>query len=173
MCAPQKARGRSRGDFFNRLLVGLALAVAVATARAEDKPAADPQDKVGGTVFAQVCAACHQPDGGGTPGLAPPLKGPHWQKLAAERTYLPRVIVFGLTGQIKVADAVYASGMQPQAQLNDEQAAAVASYVAGVLNASNLPADWKPYSAAEIAAVRAAPHNSVDQRQLRKHALGL
>jgi len=168
-------------------LVGLTLALAAATAQAEDKPGAHGQDqagaqdnagaalqdKLGGTLFVQTCGPCHQPDGGGTPGLAPALKGPHWQKLAAERTYLPRVIAFGLTGQIKVGDAVFAGGMQPQAQLNDEQAAAVANYVAGVLNQSNLPADWKPYTAAEITAVRATPHSSVDQRQLRKHALGL
>jgi mono/diheme cytochrome c family protein len=162
-------------------LVGLALALAAATPRAEDKPgagaqdsaAAGVQDKLGGTLFVQICGPCHQPDGAGTPGLAPPLKGPHWQKLTAERTYLPRVIAFGLTGQIKVGDAVFAGGMQPQAQLNDEQATAVANYVASVLNEANLAADWKPYTAAEISAVRATPHSSVEQRQLRKHALGL
>ena len=161
-------------------LVGLALALAAATALAQDKPgagaqdnaAAGVQDKLGGTQFVQTCAPCHQPDGGGTPGLAPSLKGPHWQKLAAERTYLPRVIAFGLTGQIKVGDAVFAGGMQPQVQLNDEQAAAVANYVASVLNEGNLPAEWKPYTASEIGAVRATPHSSVEQRQLRKHALG-
>src|SRR5262245_45341508 len=101
------------------LLVGLVLALVAATAHGQDKPAAGAQDnataaaqdKLGGTLFVQICGPCHQPDGGGTPGLAPPLKGPHWKKLAAERTYLPRVIAFGLTGQIKVGESVFAGGM--------------------------------------------------------------
>ena len=82
------------------------------------------------------------------------------------------MIAFGLTGQIKVGEAVFNGGMPAQAQLSNEQVAAVASYVASALNAANFPPDWKPYDAAEIAGVRATPHGSIEQRQLRKHALG-
>lgn len=144
-------------------LVGLALALAAACASA--------QDTGGASVFAQTCAVCHQADGSGTPGLAPPLKGGYWQKLLAERSYLPRVIAFGLTGQIKVGESIFNSGMPAQAQLTDEQLAAVANHVASGLNAAHLPASWKAYDAAEVAGVRAAPHASIEQRQLRKQAL--
>jgi mono/diheme cytochrome c family protein len=144
-------------------LAGLALALAAAAASA--------QETGGAGLFVETCSACHQADGGGTPGFAPPLKGTHWQKLLAERSYLPRVIAFGLTGQIKVGEAVFSGGMAAQAQLTDEQVAALANHVASVLNAAHLPPGWKPYDAAEVAGVRAAPHGSIEQRQLRKQAL--
>jgi mono/diheme cytochrome c family protein len=132
---------------------------------------ASAQSSDGASVFVQTCGACHQADGGGIPGYAPPLKGSHWQKLLVERSYLPRVIAFGLTGRIKVGDSVFNGGMPAQAQLTDEQVAAVANYVAAVLNAPQLPPDWKPYNTAQAASARAAPHGSIEQRQLRKQTL--
>jgi mono/diheme cytochrome c family protein len=145
-------------------LAAFALAFTAAAASAQG-----PDEGAG--VFAQTCGACHQPDGGGIPGYAPPLKGAHWQKLLVERSYLPRVIAFGLTGQIKVGDSVFNGGMPAQVQLTDEQVAAVANHVAAVLNAAQLPPDWKPYDAAEAASVRATAHGSIEQRRLRKQAL--
>jgi mono/diheme cytochrome c family protein len=149
-------------------LVGLALALAAGAAAAQDSAAGDSS---GASVFAQTCAACHQADGSGTPGLAPQLKGTYWQKLLAQRSYLPRVIAFGLTGQIKVGDSVFNGGMPGQVQLTDGQVAAVANHVAAGLNTAQLPPDWKPYDAAEVAGLRATPHASLEQRQLRKQAL--
>jgi hypothetical protein len=104
--------------------------------------------------------------------LAPPLKGPHWQRLLAERNYLPRVVAFGMTGRIQVAGAPYNGAMMAQVRLRDEQLAAVINHVAGGLNAANLPAAWRPYDAAEVAVVRATPHGSIEQHQLRKQILG-
>jgi mono/diheme cytochrome c family protein len=133
--------------------------------------AANAQDPATTSLFVQNCSACHQADGSGTPGLAPPLKGAHWQKLVAERSYLPRVIAFGLTGPIKVGDAVFNSGMPAQGQLSDEQLARLANHVASELNAANLSPDWKPYDVAEVASVRATQHTSTEQRQLRSKIL--
>jgi mono/diheme cytochrome c family protein len=144
-------------------LAGFALALATAAASA--------QDSGGIGVFVQICAPCHQADGSGTPGLAPALRGEYWRKLLAERTYLPRVIAFGLTGQIKVGESIFNGGMPAQAQLTDEQVAAVSNHVASGLNAAQLPPGWKAYDAAEVAGVRAVPHGSIEQRQLRKQAL--
>ncbi len=144
-------------------LAGLALTLAAATASA--------QDTSGSGVFVQACAPCHQPDGSGTPGYAPPVKGAYWQRLLAERSYLPRVIAFGLTGQIKVGESVFSGGMAGQTQLTDEQVAAVANHVASGLNAGQLPPGWKPYDAAEVAGVRGTARGSAEQRQLRKQAL--
>lgn len=148
-----------------------ARAVVAALALALTPLIAGAQESAGATLFVQTCGACHQADGTGTPGYAPPLVGAHWKKLLAQRSYLPRVIAFGLTGQIKVDEAVFNSGMAAQVQLSDDQLADVANFVASALNAASLPADWKAYDAAEVAALRATPHGSVEQRQLRKQAL--
>jgi mono/diheme cytochrome c family protein len=145
-----------------RALIGLALVLAAAPAGAE---------LAGAALFVQTCSACHQADGAGTPGLAPPLKGTYWQKLLAERSYLPRVIAFGLTGRIEAGNAVFNSGMPAQTQLSDDQLAAIANHVAATLNAASLPLGWKSYVGAEIATVRATRHASIDQRQLRKQLL--
>jgi mono/diheme cytochrome c family protein len=145
------------------VVAGLALALAPVAAGA--------QESAGATVFVQIFGVCHQADGSGTPGYAPALTGAHWRRLLAQRTYLPRVIAFGLTGQIQVDGAVFNSGMAAQAQLSDEQLADVANFVASSVNAAHLPPGWKPYDAAEVAALRSTPHGSVEQRQLRKQAL--
>ena len=145
------------------VVAGLALALAPLAAGA--------QESAGAALFVQTCGVCHQADGGGTPGYAPPLTGAHWRKLLAQRSYLPRVIAFGLTGQIQVDGAVFNSGMAAQAQFSDEQLADVANFVASALNAANLPPGWKAYDAAEVAALRATAHGSIEQRQLRKQAL--
>ena len=74
----------------------------------------------GGALFAQNCAACHQSDGSGTVGLAPPLKGEHWQRLGQERSYLANVITHGLSGLIVVNGQRFVSSMPAFAsQLND------------------------------------------------------
>ena len=54
----------------------------------------------GAALYAQHCATCHQADGSGTVGLAPPLKGEHWQRLGSDRSYLAQVITHGLSGLI-------------------------------------------------------------------------
>src|SRR5262245_38957971 len=136
----------------------LVLACACAT-RAEDDG--------GATLFRQNCDACHQADGSGIPDIAPPLKGAHWSKLLAERSYLPRVAAFGIAGSIKVGDTAYNSVMPPQAQLTDEQLTAALNFVAAALNQSSLPAGWKRYETADVTSVRAASHNANEQRQLR------
>lgn len=125
----------------------------------------------GAALFKQHCAACHQADGSGVPGLAPPLKGAHWKKLLKERSYLPRVAAFGLTGAIRVGDATFNSAMPAQPQIGDEQLAVVINFVAVGLNAEHLPSDWPAYVASDVAAVRAAPHSGTEQRQLRKEVL--
>jgi mono/diheme cytochrome c family protein len=70
-------------------------------------------------LFGLHCAACHQADGSGTVGLAPPLKGEHWGKLGADRGYLPMVLVHGLSGPIRVGAQTFVGSMPPFAQLDD------------------------------------------------------
>jgi mono/diheme cytochrome c family protein len=140
---------------------GLALALTAAGASATASEA----------LFKEHCAACHQPDGSGTPGLAPPLKGPHWAQLLGERAYLPRVVAFGMTGSIQVGEAVYSGAMPAQRQLANADLASVLNHVAATLNATALPAGWHPYDGDEVARIRAAPQSTIAQRNLRRQLL--
>ncbi len=58
----------------------------------------------GEAVYLFACAACHQPNGGGAGGLAPPLAGSDW--LAGPPERLVRVVLHGLYGPLRVNDLV-------------------------------------------------------------------
>lgn len=123
----------------------------------------------GAALFKQHCAVCHQETGVGTVGLAPPLLGDQWQKLGAQRSYLPTVLIKGLSGPIKVAGQAFSASMPPFAgQLGDEDLAAIATHLRGLQGA----AAEKPFGAEELAAVRAGPGNPAITRGLRKQILG-
>jgi mono/diheme cytochrome c family protein len=142
-----------------RRLVALAMVAASAQAAGSE------------ALFKEHCGACHQADGAGTPGLAPPLKGAHWEKLIRERGYLPRVVAFGMTGSVKVGDTVFNGAMPPQRQLSDADLASVLNHVASTLDASVLPAEWRAYEADEVARIRATPHATIEQSTLRRKLL--
>jgi mono/diheme cytochrome c family protein len=82
----------------------------------------------GATVYAQSCAACHQPDGRGVPGAFPPLAGSEWVN-GDEKTVV-RIALLGIQGPISVGGAAY-DGMMPswRDSLDDTQIAAVLSHV--------------------------------------------
>jgi mono/diheme cytochrome c family protein len=123
----------------------------------------------GAALFAQHCASCHQADGTGTVGLAPPLKGEHWGKLGADRVYLPTVVMHGLSGPIKIGGQNFVGSMPAFApQLDDAALAAVATHVRGLQGA----AGDKPYTADELKAVRAAGGSPPQTRQRRVQLLG-
>jgi len=83
----------------------------------------------GAALYAQHCASCHQADGSGTVGLAPMIKGDHWLKLGADRSYLPAILVHGLSGPIKVNGQVFVGSMPAVAELDDASLATLASHV--------------------------------------------
>ncbi len=140
--------------------VTMALLAVAASAAAAD----------GAALFAQHCAACHQADGAGTVGLAPSLKGEHWSRLAADRGYLPTVLVHGLSGAIKLGTQVFVGSMPPfGAQLDDGAIAALASHVRRLQGATGDP----PYSADEVKAERDKPGNPPQSRLRRALALAL
>lgn len=86
---------------------------------------ADPL-RLGRRVYAS-CAGCHQPDGGGVPGLYPPLTVPGW---IAENFELPtQVVLHGVQGPLEVGGTLYDQPMPAWRNLTDEQIAAVLSYV--------------------------------------------
>jgi len=142
------------------LVPALALALAAGTS------AAAPD---GAALFAQHCAPCHQASGAGTVGLAPPLRGEHWARLAADRGYLPAVLVHGLAGPIRLGGgATFVGSMPSFAQLDDEQLAALATQVRTLQGAGGEAA----YVAGEIKGARANPGSPPQTRQRRVQLLG-
>jgi mono/diheme cytochrome c family protein len=124
------------------LLTALLLAPALAGA-AEDGP----------KLFERHCAACHQADASGTVGLAPPLKGDHWAKLGADRSYLPTVLVHGLSGPIQAGSVRFVGSMPAfGSQLHDDELVLIANHLRGLQGA----AAAEPLTAADFAAARAA-----------------
>lgn len=87
----------------------------------------DQQAKAGQALFAGTCSTCHQPNGQGMEGVFPPLAKSDW--IAADPTRLPRVILHGLNGPLKVNGKDYASVMPPMSQLTDDEVANISTYV--------------------------------------------
>ncbi len=123
----------------------------------------------GAAVYAQTCAPCHQPDGNGTVGLAPSLKGDHWAKLGADRSYLPTVLVHGMAGMIKVNGQPFVGSMPAfGAQFDDATLAALANHVRKLQGA----ADARPYAAEDLKAAREKPGSPPQTRALRVQIVG-
>ena len=102
-------------------------------------------------LFTQTCGACH--------GKA----GADWAKGGKpdSRTYVPTVILNGLSGKLTAAGRTYQSVMPAQKQRKDDEIATLANYVLATLNTA--PADFKPLTAADVTALRA---NKVDHKAL-------
>jgi mono/diheme cytochrome c family protein len=107
---------------------------------------------LGKNVYAQVCAACHQPTGLGLPPAFPPLVGSEWLAMSDER--LIRILLHGLQGPIKVKGVDYISAMPAVGpgsgfNLNAEKVAAVLTYVRKEFGGLNTPV-----SAAKVTEIR-------------------
>lgn len=88
----------------------------------------DPMAK-GEAIFEKTCAACHQRDGLGKQGVAPPLVGSEWV-LAPGGQRLVRIVLNGLSGPVTVQDRVWNLPMPPwRANLDDDAIAVVLNYV--------------------------------------------
>jgi mono/diheme cytochrome c family protein len=123
----------------------------------------------GAALFAQHCAVCHQADGSGTVGLAPPLKGTHWERLGADRGYLLAVVLNGLAGPIRIDGQPFVGAMPGFApQLDDLQVAAVATHLRRLQGAKDAAA----YGVDEVKAARALPGNPPASRQRRVQLVG-
>lgn len=87
----------------------------------------------GAQVYAVSCGACHQADGEGLRGLAPPLADSEW--LLKPQEELAAIALFGLNGPIQVRGEGWDMTMPGWAQLSNEELADVLSYVT---------AEWAP-----------------------------
>lgn len=123
----------------------------------------------GKALYDAHCAACHQPDGAGAVGLAPPLAGTLGKRLAspAGRQYLPGVLIAGLAGKLESKGVVYNGIMPNWQQLSDDELAAVLNHVLTAFNAAELPAGQALFDAAAFAEPRGRKPSGKDLRAWR------
>lgn len=84
----------------------------------------------GRRLYAQYCAACHQPTGLGAAGIAPPLAGSEWV-LALGPTRLIRIVLHGLQGPIEVKGQQWNGVMLAWGDTlaNDQEIAAILTFI--------------------------------------------
>lgn len=90
---------------------------------------ADPQMENGKKVYMKNCLACHMADGGGVPGLNPPLAKTDW--VTGDKKRLINVVLLGLNDPITVNGDEYANPMPPLEYLSDQDIADVLTYIRG------------------------------------------
>lgn len=145
-------------------------ALAMLTAGTAGADTAAPAYPDGAASFQANCAVCHGAAGAGVPSLAPPLVSyPAQYAASAEgRRQLAMTVLYGLFGEITVADKRYDFKMPEFARLDDATLAATLNFV--VFDLGRAPAAVKPLSAQDIAAERARP---VDGAAVREHRKGV
>ena len=115
-----------------KLVTELLGAVAIAVPQPEvDAAAGDPAVAAlvaaGSRVYAARCAACHQSDGRGMQGLAPPLRDSEW--VTGDPVRLVRVALHGLRGPIEVNGERWDLEMPAQKDLGDAEMSAALTYL--------------------------------------------
>lgn len=118
---------------------------------------AEPASAVSGAqLFAEQCAACHQPNGRGQPGAFPPLAGN--PDLMKDRLFPVYVLLHGLNGKISVKGRTYNGEMPPFEHLKDAEIAALVQHIRTAWNnGAKHPAGFKPVDAAVVAKARSKP----------------
>ncbi|HYG34419.1 MAG TPA: cytochrome c [Clostridia bacterium] len=82
----------------------------------------------GRAVYENVCALCHNTDGSGKPGQAPPLAGSEW--VVGNPNHMIRIPLSGLSGPIQVKGQEWNLAMPAMgAALSDEDLAAALTYM--------------------------------------------
>ena len=117
------------------------------------KPAPDAGSTAqvdGATVYANACKVCHGAEGQGTPGAFPPLAGHAASLAAADRSYLPLVVIYGLSGEIDVAGKTFSGVMPPWGHLSNEEIAAALNLVTSWSSQDASAAKLEPFTAGEI-----------------------
>ncbi|CDY75435.1 Methylamine dehydrogenase light chain precursor [Caballeronia glathei] len=122
----------------------------------------------GKATFDGKCVVCHQAGGKGMDGLAPPLVEYPGKYAGSDdgRKHLGHTLLSGMFGPIKVKDKNYNFKMPAFASLSDAEIADVLNYVVFDLNAQH--GNAKPFDAAEIKALRAAPVDASAVHQRRE-----
>lgn len=116
----------------------------------------------GGEQHFQRCVACHLDDGAGIVGAFPPLKErlTNIVQLDGGRDYLTMVVNHGLMGKIQAAGQHYMGVMPAQGYgLTDQQLAALLNQAIITTAVNTDTSSIKPFSAAEISAIKARHPN--------------
>lgn len=120
---------------------------AVTSAAAPTEAVADADTDKGKEIYNNTCKACHQENGQGVPKTFPPLAK---SDFLSDRKAVIEQIINGKTGAMIVNGEEYNSAMPPQ-KLNDEEIAAVLTYVY-----SSWENSGEAFTAEEVKAVRDA-----------------
>jgi mono/diheme cytochrome c family protein/glucose/arabinose dehydrogenase len=115
---------RLAGELLAVTALAAAPAAAATVALTDDEAA---RVRAGERVFARACAACHQLDGRGMAGLAPPLRDSEW--VTGEVDVLARIALHGVRGPLEVASTRWNLEMPGQRHLSDTDLAAVLGYL--------------------------------------------
>ncbi len=86
--------------------------------------------KLGAEKYAMLCASCHQADGSGAKGLAPPLSKSEWVNGSPET--LAQIVLKGLVGPIEVRGKkwnLYMPGLADSGIFNDREFAAILTFI--------------------------------------------
>jgi mono/diheme cytochrome c family protein len=114
----------------------------------------------GKEIFLKICAVCHQNDGEGKDGVAPPLIGSEWA-LGPGGGRLVRIVLNGLTGPIRVRGRDWNLPMPPwRENLDDDQLAVVLTYVRSRLGTNQAGPITPEFIAAARKETRATPETS-------------
>ena len=127
--------------------------------------ASGPLRADGAKLYEAHCAVCHQPDGNGSEGIAPPLAEVLAKRAqtASGREYLAQVLVSGMVGTITSRGIKY-NGNMPAATLSDQELAAVMGHVLGTFNKVSQPIPAELFAAARA---RALSPSAVRQQRER------
>lgn len=139
-----------------------------ADAVAADASAAAPAPD-GAALYAQHCVACHQANGQGLPGAFPTIANHIGDLVAADRVYPMQLLLYGMVGPITVNGTAY-NGLMPAfgAIMDDAQIAAVLEHVLDAWgDRAVVGDDHAPYTAEDLAAVRAQPLTNVEVHERR------
>ena len=98
----------------------------------------------GKALYLVSCSACHQPNGQGLEGIAPPLAGTQWPNESEER--LARIVLHGLRGPITVAGKEYNLEMPAMGFFDDQDIAAILTYIRDTWGKPSQPATPKTIS---------------------------
>ncbi|MCK5943291.1 MAG: c-type cytochrome, partial [Planctomycetes bacterium] len=119
----ERTRGHAQ-TLLGAVRIGGAAAPGAVTSLTADEKA---RVERGAVVFRGACAACHQLDGSGQRGLAPPLRDSEWVTGPADR--LVRIALHGVRGPIEVDGERWDLEMPGQSHLSDAELAQVLSYL--------------------------------------------
>ena len=105
-----------------------ALTKALEKSRAATPASAEPKAVAAGRpLFSVYCAGCHQPNGEGLAGLAPPLADSAWLRGGPEPAI--KIVLHGVAGPLEVRGETWNLAMPGLPVLDDEQVAAILSFV--------------------------------------------